>query len=851
MHFDFDQAIKHIQNLFPEPWPGGVIIEAVVEKEKSGKGPRHIKFSHLLQGPQDFERIPEQHIRGLLFQDCNFYFSCGFVDGRKDGKHGYFKRTKENIVGISFLWADVDDIDLEQAEAIEGACPCPPTGYVRSGGGYHFYWLLHGVIDAADPRIIEALKRLEAWTGGDRIAKTSQILGLPGSVKFKPWKYDEPRAIYVQKWTHKLRYDIDDILKHRITAKELRLPFDFVTAHIVNGTPFSDGDRSTRDYAIMKELIKAKHSREEILAVFQNDLFACSEKILEHNGEGYFNYTYTKALSEVKTTGDGIGVTDNGKVVILKKVDGKGNVSEDIISNFAIVPQELHVYEDDTFGLIVTVICGDMRRKINVNARVLASSISFRSIAGIPGLAWMGTEKEFQQYIGYVRTQITEDKKFPATMICGWFKNKVVTTDYQLGKKGVEVRYWNKGSSPKVILSKEDLNFHEFMQEVYEHLRVLNTSRVAFHSFGWFAAALLAPQIRTALNRQFPILCLSGEPGSGKTTTAITLNKALCGVVSDYTYQGSHAALRRVFSSTNCFPIFMDEYEASSRSTEIDAYLRYAWQMGTVPRCSHSNWDAIDDLPLVAPICIGTITSITDEALRDRMLYIRVRTSDRPKDPKGINFFRMVPPGYFARNWFREDKKDIVKQIKHCIAAYELQYPDSTDRQAIAEGVSLGVLQYCNKKYWNNKWDWKTANNAEMEEIISTQKETPESMIDAIMAFMLRNPGISNIFPDKDWRYDIETYPGKEVMYLHQSQFRDKAPHVAKMLQFPPYIGKKWLTERFQDMLHQGKVIRTSAVKRLNGAGVSCLWLDLAYLPATKEAVGEILQDRGVLSFKP
>lgn len=847
--FDFDQASKHIQNLFPEPWPGGIIIEARSEPSKT-QG--FIKFSHLLQSPYDFERIPEQTIRSLLLQNCNFYFTVGYVDGRKDGKHGYFKRTKENITHVQVLYADVDDINLEQAEQIEAACPVTPTGYVRSGGGYHFYWLLHAPLDAQDKRLKEALNRLEAWTGGDRIGKVNQILGLPGSSKFKPWKYDEPRSIYIQKWTRQNVYDIDDILKHKVSAKEIRLPLDFVEGHIVKGIPFSDGDRSTRDYGIMKELIRASHTREEILAIFKNDSFLCSEKVLGPNGDGYFNYTYTKALSEVKTTGDGIGVTDNGMLVIRKTVDAKGNISEDIISNFAIIPQELHVYEDESFGLIVTVICGDMRRRINVNGKVLSNSMNFRSHAGIPGLAWMGTEKDFQQYVGYVRTQITNDKKFPATMISGWYKGKVITDDYQLGpKKAGEIRYWNKGSAPKVVLSKEDsMNFHEFMKEVYEHLRLLNTPRVAFHSFGWFASALLSPIIREALNRQFPILCLSGEPGSGKTTTAITLNKALCGVVSDYTYQGSHAALRRVFSSTNCFPIFMDEYEASSKSNEIDAYLRYAWQMGTVPRCSHSNFDAIDDLPLIAPIVVGTITSITDEALRDRMLYIRIRTSDRPKDPKGINFFRMIPPGYFARNWFKEDKKEIIKCIKHCIAAYELQYPESTDRQAIAEGVALGTLQYCNKKYWEGKWDWKTARNAEIEEIISTQKDTPESMIDACIAFMLRNPGISNIFPDKDWQRDLQAFAPKDILYLHQAQFYAKAPIIAKMLQFPPYIGKKWLQERLQDMLHQGKILRTSHTKRLAGAGVSCVYIDLGQFPATKEAVEEVMQDRGVLNFK-
>ena len=165
--YDVNQALTHIQNLFPEPWPGHVILIISKTKEKEH---RQLRATYCLDKPSDLMEIP-QHMWDLYMLDgCDFYFCCGYTDGGKSGHN--FSYKKENIRGNCFLWVDVDDITLAQAKEIAADIPCKPTGYVRSGGGYHFYWVLNQFHDKEDKRVVEALKRLEKWTGGDRIAKT-------------------------------------------------------------------------------------------------------------------------------------------------------------------------------------------------------------------------------------------------------------------------------------------------------------------------------------------------------------------------------------------------------------------------------------------------------------------------------------------------------------------------------------------------------------------------------------------------------------------------------------------------------------------------------------------------------
>ncbi len=105
--------------------------------------------------------------------------------------------TKENIVSISCLWAEIDskhfpDASEARVQEIIDKFPFKPTIVVNSGGGYHLYWLLEKPVDlkrSEDVRKVNDWIRLELGKLGDckldNIGDIPRILRLPDTINHK------------------------------------------------------------------------------------------------------------------------------------------------------------------------------------------------------------------------------------------------------------------------------------------------------------------------------------------------------------------------------------------------------------------------------------------------------------------------------------------------------------------------------------------------------------------------------------------------------------------------------------------------------------------------------------------
>ncbi len=150
---------------------------------------RRIKPGHTL--PPSFHesaaQLADAMPKDLAEQDgFNVYFGV-CLRSRREG-------TKDAVKFVGCLWVDLDAKHFGggKSEAFQRLLEfaLPPTGIVRSGHGFHGYWVLKEPQEITGPtditRIEAILKALAAALGGDRqSAELARLLRLPGTYNVK------------------------------------------------------------------------------------------------------------------------------------------------------------------------------------------------------------------------------------------------------------------------------------------------------------------------------------------------------------------------------------------------------------------------------------------------------------------------------------------------------------------------------------------------------------------------------------------------------------------------------------------------------------------------------------------
>ncbi|MBN1841501.1 MAG: hypothetical protein JW883_04355 [Deltaproteobacteria bacterium] len=106
--------------------------------------------------------------------------------------------TKEHIVDIPCVWADIDFKTTKKADADKHLhdFPLRPTFLVQSGGGYHVYWMFKERYGKEDIEAVEALNRQLATSlhADLNVCDASHVLRLPDTQNVKP-VYKKPRPV--------------------------------------------------------------------------------------------------------------------------------------------------------------------------------------------------------------------------------------------------------------------------------------------------------------------------------------------------------------------------------------------------------------------------------------------------------------------------------------------------------------------------------------------------------------------------------------------------------------------------------------------------------------------------------
>jgi hypothetical protein len=171
------------------------------------KGPMHRGRSGIFRPTSDLEAVARE-IEHLARRS---HVWVGVAPRRPHPETGELGGKREHVAPARVLWADCDQKgDTDPLERLRSFKPAPHM-LVRSGGGYHAYWLLAEAIESADC-LRSANERLaHALDADTQSAEAARLLRPPGTFNFKS-KYGRPRPVSLLFLRDQARYRLAEVL---------------------------------------------------------------------------------------------------------------------------------------------------------------------------------------------------------------------------------------------------------------------------------------------------------------------------------------------------------------------------------------------------------------------------------------------------------------------------------------------------------------------------------------------------------------------------------------------------------------------------------------------------------------
>ncbi|HWL88015.1 MAG TPA: hypothetical protein VNO21_19565, partial [Polyangiaceae bacterium] len=242
------------------------------------------------------------------------------------------------------------------------------------------------------------------------------------------------------------------------------------------------------------------------------------------------------------------------------------------ISSFVIRPTK-RIITEETEYICGTVTTDTGRGGVEVRWPLAAFRSKRDLVSHLPNadLQWTGTDNNVQ---GLLRLLAREDVPHlrGVTMLGEQVMGEErlwVGPDRVIGPAGfldpAPVTYVPNGGSLHTKVryrAADDASFRAVAEVVFRELPRMNTPEVVVPVVGWWFASAMKPRLMAKVG-SFPILFLSGSPGSGKSSLVSNVMWPLFGVADAESYSATETefALVKLLSSTRSIPIFIDEYK--------------------------------------------------------------------------------------------------------------------------------------------------------------------------------------------------------------------------------------------------------------------------------------------------
>jgi DNA primase len=309
------------------------------------------------------------------------------------------------------------------------------------------------------------------------------------------------------------------------------------------------------------------------------------------------------------------------------------------ISSFTLEPTECIKGEDvEYIKADLLTIHGQRFTDVVFPLSALQTRHDFLRALPSPQLQWTGSDNNLQgllqlltkrnvptrrgvSTLGYVETPGGPRWVAPGTVIAPDGFREKDTVLYLPGKKTARlaerVRYRQSSTEETRALA----------HEAFPLLPLLNEPQVVLPILGWFFAVPFRPRIM-ATHGKFPILCVWGTQGSGKTSIIKDVFWPLAGIeptTEPFSATATQFALLQQLSSTGSVPVFIDEYKprdmGETRVKDLNRYLRCLYNGEAVSRGRPDQ--TLVYYILKAPVCLaGESAPGGDDALNERLISV-------------------------------------------------------------------------------------------------------------------------------------------------------------------------------------------------------------------------------------
>lgn len=582
------------------------------------------------------------------------------------------------------LWVDYDDSDLPVPGPV-----LPPSAVVSSGRGWHLYWLLEEFISPS--RIEHLNKVLIEHVGGAADRGTwdaTRVLRVPGTQNSKRRK---GVVLMTYPW---YTYSVADI-EWLATADPTLL------RKILHGDSRGYRSRSELDFAVIRGLLSEGVSEDAIFAIFEEQ--AVGEKYREHEKPDHY---LSRTISAVKKEGtqrssSGLFIRGNSYYVHTKRGARQ-------VSTFVFEPRLLleGPQEDALLGSIrsegTDFVWGDitLTRRAFTSVRALTAQLPKAS------WQWLGSDSEVRALLPLLVATLQE-KGMPrvrAVTCAGRHGPYFVTPSMTLGAQTV----WEAPEGPMIFLRESpgievpDISPgpslpRERLSEILGETLDINVPSVVYPILGWWLAAPLKPAIEAAGYR-FPLLNLFGTRGSGKTATLTEVMMRLMAYRHRITFDSSTTrfVMLTLLGSSNALPVALSEFRQAGDTDQLRRYVLLAYDIAHDPRGRPDR--TVEDFPLSAPFTVDGEDMLSDAAVRQRMVGVRLRPDDIAEgSPAYLAFLNLqhTPLESFAVPYLQYTLGvDLVPLLREaealCREAFPEQLPTRVRRNFIV--VILGLL---------------------------------------------------------------------------------------------------------------------------------------------------------------
>jgi len=267
-----------------------------------------------------------------------------------------------------------------------------------------------------------------------------------------------------------------------------------------------------------------------------------------------------------------------------------GDFVENKISNFVLVPKYfVQLERGRQYCCEIHTLRGKVFRDVLLHPEHVRSTRDFRTAirkASCVSINWTGSDNNVQGVVeimgetdvpvlqGVNLIGFVNSKEGPRFVL----PNRVIGTDGTC--RETELMFVSEAGHSEPVIAQmlkmdgadmPEATIAKLAQRVLPKVCALNEPALIVSLIGWFWASCVAPQVRAVL-RHFPLYCMYGTQGSGKTTLACEIFWPLVGVVGEpFSCSDTRYAILYTMSSTSSIPLGYDEYR-NGRSSQKEYY---------------------------------------------------------------------------------------------------------------------------------------------------------------------------------------------------------------------------------------------------------------------------------------